>query len=69
MSWIDERTITTLDIRARHDVPIQESPHLARLLYQDVKLGQEIPADLFQAVSIIFAQLDRFRGRQQGAGV
>lgn len=51
------------NIARQHAIPIRESPHLARMIYRDVEVGGEIPADLYQAVSVIFAQLDRFRRR------
>ena len=55
------------NIARERGVPIRENPHLARMLYRDVEAGQEIPADLYQAVSVIFAQLDRFKARAAGA--
>ncbi len=54
------------NIARERGVPIRESPQLARLLYRDVEVGAEIPAGLYQAVSVIFAQLDRFRQRTAG---
>ena len=56
------------NIARERGVPLRESPHLARMLYRDVEIGQEIPADLYQAVSKILAQLDRFKARIAGAG-
>lgn len=49
-------------------VPIQENPQLARVLYAEVEIGQEIPETLYRVVSLVFARLDRFRaGAKQGA--
>ena len=42
--------------RDEHDVPIVENPPLARALYRQVEVGQEIPADYFG-------------GRRRGAGL
>jgi len=56
------------NIAQANNVPVQENPALARVLYGEVEPGQEIPEHLFQAVSVIFAGLDRFRERA-GAGV
>jgi flagellar biosynthetic protein FlhB len=42
-------------------VPIQENPQLARVLYNEVEIGQEIPDTLYRVVSMVFARLDRFR--------
>ncbi|MCR9141904.1 MAG: EscU/YscU/HrcU family type III secretion system export apparatus switch protein [bacterium] len=43
-------------------IPIQENPQLARVLYAEVEVGQEIPETLYRVVSLVFARLDRFRG-------
>lgn len=54
-------------IARENNVPIKENPTLARLLYREVEIGQEIPEHLFHAVSIIFARLDRFQNATAGA--
>ncbi len=48
-------------IARENQIPIEENPHLARTLYRDVEVGQEIPDTLYRVVSLIFAKLDRFR--------
>lgn len=48
-------------IARENNVPIEENPPLARALYRDVEIGQEIPDTLYRVVSLIFAKLDRFR--------
>jgi flagellar biosynthetic protein FlhB len=42
-----------------HDVPLYEAPAVARALYRQVEIGESIPADLFQAVAEILAQVYR----------
>ncbi|MBX7058852.1 MAG: EscU/YscU/HrcU family type III secretion system export apparatus switch protein [Leptospirales bacterium] len=53
-------------IARENGVPIEENPRLARVLYEDVEIGREIPETLFRVVSAIFARLQRFR---RGAAV
>lgn len=55
------------NIAREHGVPIQENPVLARVLYDEVDVGDMIPETMYQVVSLIFAKLDRFQ--QQAAGV
>jgi flagellar biosynthetic protein FlhB len=43
------------EIAAAHRVPIVENPPIARLLYKVVEIGQQIPAELYQAVAEILA--------------
>jgi flagellar biosynthetic protein FlhB len=45
-----------------HQVPIIENPPLARALYQNAEVGQEIPADLYRAVAEILAYIYRLMG-------
>ena len=47
----------------QNNVPIEENPLLARTLFQDVEIGQEIPENLYRAVSVIFSRLTKFRQR------
>lgn len=43
------------DLAIQHDVPIQEDKPVAQFLYHHVDIGQEIPAELYQAVAEILA--------------
>jgi flagellar biosynthetic protein FlhB len=47
----------------RYGVPILERPALARAVYRAVRLDQEIPKVLFQAVAEVLAYLYRLRGQ------
>lgn len=46
----------------RHQVPIVQRPPLAQALYRTVKLGQEIPAELYYVVAEVLAYVYRLRG-------
>ncbi|MDR0828344.1 MAG: flagellar biosynthesis protein FlhB [Desulfovibrio sp.] len=41
----------------QHGVPIRENKTLARALYKQTEIGDLIPAELFQAVALILAQI------------
>ena len=50
--------------RAReHDVPIVENKELARALYRTTEVGQEIPADLYAAVSEVLIYVYQLTGK------
>jgi flagellar biosynthetic protein FlhB len=53
-------------IATRHGVPIVERKPLARALYRDVGVGQEIPPDFYSAVAEVLAYVYRLSGRQAG---
>lgn len=44
-------------------VPVVERPPLARALYSSVKVGQEIPQELYEAVAEVLAYVYRLEGR------
>ena len=50
----------------KHNVPIVERKPLARALYRDVKVGQEVPAEFFKAIAEILAYVYRLSGRMAG---
>jgi flagellar biosynthesis protein FlhB len=43
------------ELAVRHNVPLMEDKLLARTLYYQVDVGQEIPVELYQAVAEILA--------------
>ncbi|MCB1164610.1 MAG: EscU/YscU/HrcU family type III secretion system export apparatus switch protein [Leptospiraceae bacterium] len=61
---VDQLAFSIRTVAKEHRIPIEENPLLARTLYRDVELGQEIPAELYRAVSVIFSRLQKFRERQ-----
>jgi len=54
------------EIASQHGVPILERPALARELYRLVKLEQEIPRALYQAVAEILAYIFNLREKRSG---
>lgn len=44
-----------------HGIPIRENKPLARSLFKVVKVGDEIPEDMFEAVAVILAEVYRSR--------
>lgn len=53
-------------IALQHGIPIIERKPLARALYRQVEVGQEIPPDFYQAVAEILAYVYRLSGRKAG---
>jgi flagellar biosynthetic protein FlhB len=51
------------EIAREHKVPIRENKPLARALYKQTEIGDMIPAELFQAVAIILAQIWKSKNR------
>lgn len=56
------------DIAKAHDVPVLQSPMLARALYAHAELDQDIPASLYTAVAQVLAYIYRLRAAMQGTG-
>jgi flagellar biosynthetic protein FlhB len=54
-------------VAALHDVPVIESPELARTLYARAALGEPIPEECYAAVAAVFAWLLHTRGVLSGA--
>ncbi len=52
-----------LDLAKKHRVPIVEDRKLARLLYRKVKIGEEIPVALYQAVAEVLSYLYRLKNK------
>lgn len=51
----------------RHGVPITTDPPLARTLYRRCRVGQHIPAALYEAVAVVLATAYRRSGRGPGS--
>lgn len=54
-------------IARENNVPVVENPPVARMLWRQVPLGEEIPAELYQAVAEILALIYRLK-EQRTAG-
>jgi flagellar biosynthetic protein FlhB len=48
-------------IARENGVHIEENPPLARALYDQVEIGEEIPENFFRSIVLIFQKLERFR--------
>ncbi len=56
------------DVAKQHDVPVLQSPMLARALYANAELNQDIPSALFLAVAQVLAYIYRLRAAMRGQG-
>ncbi len=50
-------------IAKENNVPIVENPLLARRIYRDVEIGEEIPVELYQAVAEVLAYVYKIKRR------
>ncbi|WLD15017.1 flagellar biosynthesis protein FlhB [Planctellipticum variicoloris] len=60
----DEIAAQIRKIAAEHGIPIIERKPLARALYKSVKVGQQIPAEMYDVFIEILAYVYRITGRQ-----
>ena len=56
------------ELAAKHGVPIVRDVALARLMHKKVKVGREVPAEVFRAVAAVLATVYRLTGRPPGTG-
>ena len=56
------------DIAKSHSIPVLQSPMLARALYSNAELDQDIPTALYSAVAQVLAYVYRLRAAMQGQG-
>jgi flagellar biosynthetic protein FlhB len=59
----DHLAMRIRQIATQHGIPIVERKPLARALYAQAKVGQEIPADHYKAVAEILAYVYRLKGK------
>jgi flagellar biosynthetic protein FlhB len=57
------------EVAERNRVPMVQDVPLARTLYSACEIGQEIPADLYQAVATVLAFVMRLRRKGSAAGL
>ena len=57
----DELSWRIRERAAKHEVPVVESPPLARALHASVEVGESIPEAFFEAVAIVLAFVMRKR--------
>jgi flagellar biosynthetic protein FlhB len=56
------------DIAKNHAIPVLQSPMLARALYANAELDQDIPSALYTAVAQVLAYVYRLRNALKGEG-
>jgi flagellar biosynthetic protein FlhB len=56
------------DVAKHHAIPVLQSPMLARALYANAELDQDIPAALYTAVAQVLAYVYRLRAAIRGEG-
>jgi flagellar biosynthetic protein FlhB len=65
---LDELAMHIRKIGAAHDVPIIESPALARAIYYSTEVNSEVPEKLFMAVAQILAYVYQLKAFKDGKG-
>ena len=60
----DHMALRIRQIAAAAGVPIMERPPLARMLYENVDVGGEIPERFYQAIAEILAYVYELTGRK-----
>lgn len=56
------------DVAKHHSIPVLQSPMLARALYANAELNQDIPSALYTAVAQVLAYVYKLRAALRGAG-
>jgi flagellar biosynthetic protein FlhB len=57
------------DLAKTHDIPVLQSPVLARALYAHAEIDQGIPSTLYTAVAQVLAYVYRLKAAMRGEGV
>lgn len=65
---VDEIAAAIRTVADGHRVPIVSAPPLARALYRDVRLGQEIPSRLYAAVAQVLSYLYQLKAWTPASG-
>jgi flagellar biosynthetic protein FlhB len=60
---VDEQAARIRSIARQNHIPVIPQPPLARALYRQVKVGGEVPSDLYQAVALVLAHVYRRNGK------
>jgi flagellar biosynthesis protein FlhB len=53
------------ELAAENNIPVIQDPPLARMLFYQVEVGEEIPEDLYQAVAEILALVYRLQEKER----
>ena len=60
----DNVAIKIKEVASENDIPIIENKPLARLIYKELDIGSEIPADMYQAVAEILALVYKLKKKE-----
>jgi flagellar biosynthetic protein FlhB len=52
------------EIAEKHNIPIVEDPPLARALYRNMEINQEVPEEFFQTVAEVLAYVYRMKNKK-----
>lgn len=63
---VDETALKIREIANEYNIEIVEMPPLARALYHNAKIGEEIPAELYLAVAQVLAYVFQLREARRG---
>lgn len=56
------------EVALAHDVPLVENPPLARALYRDVEIDQEVPSQFYRAVAEVIGYVMRLNDMRRARG-
>ncbi len=65
---VDEIAARIREIGTEHAVPLFEAPPLARVLYRNVELGDEVPSTLYVAVAQVLGYIFQLRTAERSGG-
>ncbi|NZA27885.1 flagellar biosynthesis protein FlhB [Luteimonas sp. SJ-92] len=65
---VDEMALRIREVGERHRVALVSAPPLARVLYREGQIGQEIPVKLYAAVAQVLSYVYQLRNWRPGAG-
>ncbi len=60
----DKVAMRIREVAEEHKIPVVRNPPLARSLYADVELEEEVPMELYQAVAEVIGYVYRLQGRE-----
>ena len=63
---VDELALRIREVGTRHRVALVEAPPLARVLYREAEIGQEIPVKLYAAVAQVLSYVYQLRNWRAG---
>ena len=63
----DNMAFRIRDLAREHDIPLIENKPLARALYSEVEIGDEIPEKYYEVTALVLAQVYKMSGRTEEA--